>query len=318
MPNDMFRSRLPDDSTSEYCSSELTLNDQNQEGPAEVALACDLEVGMPGVSTTLVSFDGVKFHVPSVLLTMASPLFSDMLRPKKNSSIPRVVPMSGVSATVLDTILRYLYPIPTKPSIKGVAEAASLVQIARRYQFAAVENNILADVTILLAAEPNPLRAWAGAIACGADVARKAAMVRFLQVEDEDFESVKKEAHPALIHATAQQLYDLEIWRAAGIKQGRQAIGAMKFEDCDYSTRRTLVTLVAGNIGSSINPFLHIDIFLPMLAQATGRGVILDPKARQIIIKAIRAEVQSVLTIFQGKPLVMPQSPTQAYTENDC
>jgi hypothetical protein len=277
----------------------------------ETAFERDLQVGMPGVSTTLVSSDGVKFHVPTVLLAMASPFFSDLLQSKKNSSIPAVVTMSGVSAAALDTILRYLYPITPKPSLKDVAEAASLVQIARKYQFAVVENNILADVAILLDAEPNPLRAWVGAIACGADVARKAAMIRFLKVDDEDFWSVQKEARSALTQVTAQQLYDLQMWRATAVKQAKRAIETVKVEHCEFSHQTTFVRLITGNIGN-VNPFVLFDTFFPILAQAKGPAQSVNgqfvpgPQARQIIIKALRAEVQEVLTTSKCKSLIVP------------
>jgi hypothetical protein len=200
-----------DDLTPESRSSETLLDEadrKSDEVPAEKSTNTEraVQIATPGISTTLVSSDGVKFYVPGVLLAMSSPLFSELLQRKKNSSAPSIVTMSRANAATLDTILRYLYPVIPKPTLKDVAEAASLLQVARRYQLAAVENSILTDLAILLDAEPNPLKAWAGAIACDADAARKAAMIRVLQVEDEDFESVKRGAHSALAHATARRL----------------------------------------------------------------------------------------------------------------
>lgn len=306
-----------DDDIPDDCSAVTRLDDDREQQfrkgvslltETSVKSAISPPVGIPG-TTTLVSSDGVKFHVPSVLLMMASPLFNDTPR-SSNPNISPVVTMSGVSAATLDTILRYLYPITPKPKLKDVNEAASLATVARKYQLAAVENSILADVTILLDAEPNPLRAWASAIACGADVARKAAMIRFLQVEDEDFDSVKRQAHSALAHATAQQLYDLEEWRATAIEQARQAITTTKVEGYNAAQRSTFANVVAGHIGK-VNPFLHFDIFLPILVRVVARAGSLDgqwmrnPEGRQKISETIRAEVQMVLSRFRCKPLML-------------
>jgi len=264
------------------------------------------QVETPGITTTLISSDGKKFHVPSVLLAMASPFFADMLWPKRRSSIPSVVTLSGVDAATLNTILRYLYPIIPKPSVENVEEAASLVRVARRYQFAAVENSILADVVILLAAEPNPLRAWAGAIACGADVARKAAMIRFLRVEDEDFDSVERQAHSMLMHATAQQLYDLEMWRTDAIEQAKQAIRTAKVENV-YSTEQAAFRDQMAFYIAKVNPFLHFDIFVPILVRVSNQQRssnaqwMLSPEGRQKIMKTIKSQVQTVLERFQSR-----------------
>lgn len=293
--------------TSETCSLNTVVGDEQGRNGVPVsdeATKRASHVETPGISTTLVTSDGKKFHVPNVLLAMASPFFADMLRPKRRSSIPSVVTLSGVDAATLNMILRYLYPITPKPSVNNVEEAASLVQVARRYQFVAVENSILADVTILLAAEPNPLRAWAGAIACGADVARKAAMIRFLQVEDEDFDSVKRQAHSVLMHATAQQLYDLEMWRTAAIEQAKQAIRTAKVENV-YPGQQTAFEDQMAFYIAKVNPFLHFDIFVSILVRVSNQPRssnvqwMLGPEGRQKIMKTIRSEVQTVLEIFQ-------------------
>jgi len=247
------------------------------------------------------------------LLSIASPIFNQILA---QSTPPSVVTLSGTTAAALDKILRYLYPIVPKPSLKGVEEAASLLKIARRYQIVAVESHIIADMTISLAAEPNPLRAWAGAITCGADVARKAAMMRFLQVEDPDYDSVKSGAYSALEHVTAQHFYDLEMWRFAAIQEARKSIKAMTVLD---NWERLIYPIVIRCI-DEVNPFLHLGVFLAAYARVSGQSQsrsaisLQSPEGRKRLISRMQAEVQNVLSLIQSRKPYLDEGPAKAET----
>jgi BTB/POZ domain len=96
--------------------------------------------------------DGVDFRVFKIILSLASPIFTDMFDiPQPTSEFGRnndelqVVTVSE-NSTVLDLCLRHLYPVPS-PTTAGLWGAHILAEFARKYEVDALESVVARYLT---------------------------------------------------------------------------------------------------------------------------------------------------------------------------
>ena len=124
----------------------------------------------PRADLILKSKDGVHFRVFKIILSFASPIFSDMFSipspASQNSDLGdevQVVPVSE-DAEVLDLSLRHIYPLQT-PDTVTLREANILAEFAHKYQADMLEKAVrryLAD-----SVEDDPVGVYAIAVAYG-------------------------------------------------------------------------------------------------------------------------------------------------------
>jgi len=266
----------------------------------------------PGRFMTLVTSDKMKFTISQSVLGMASPLFGQILRQCATSEPPiTTIPLQDVSSATLDSILHYVYPIIPLHKLKDVPEAIALLEVARRYQFEGVEARLLLDLDIVLDAETNPLRAWAGAIGCGAEVARKKAMIRYLRVEDDDLARITEEAHDTFQWTSGLQLYDLQKWRLAAIPEAKRRVDGIKLALQYCATHnKYFQDLFLSGLMSSINPFAYTDEALLTFARASiaarKRSVrcaqcTADPPDRDEQLNKVQEAVRTTLREFKAR-----------------
>jgi hypothetical protein len=123
------------------------------------------------------------FRVHSFILRLASPFFRTLFQlPQPPSSTPeeKVITMTE-SKEVVDKLLRWIYPVRTKPSVSSIDEAKQLSAAADKLEIECATQPLLESLTVLLAAEPNPLRAWALAVQFKHAAAKRAAALRFIR-----------------------------------------------------------------------------------------------------------------------------------------
>lgn len=113
--------------------------------------------------------DSREFHVHRSILAIASPFFRDMFSlpqpPTGNQALP-VIAMSE-SFTTLDTLLRFVYPVPD-PQVHSLDELVPILNAAFKYDFVYVITTLR---KILLSSESlqrTPMRVFI--IACRYDV----------------------------------------------------------------------------------------------------------------------------------------------------
>lgn len=123
------------------------------------------------------------FRVHSFMLRQASPFFRTLFslpQPSNSSREERVIIMSE-SRDVVDKLLRWIYPLRTRPTLASVEEARALSEAADKLEIDCAIEPILLSLTSLLAAEPNALRAWALAVLFKHESAKLDAALRFIR-----------------------------------------------------------------------------------------------------------------------------------------
>jgi hypothetical protein len=127
------------------------------------------EFTAPDADVVLVSHpDATEFRVHRCILAAASPLFRDMFTLPQPPSSPRstdnlpVIPVTE-NRTILDNLLRFVYPTPDPP-ISTLDELSSLIGAAVKYDFNAVVTTLSTLLVSPTFVEPSPTRAYA--IAC--------------------------------------------------------------------------------------------------------------------------------------------------------
>jgi hypothetical protein len=118
----------------------------------------------------LQSSDKVHFRVFKVVLSLASPIFADMLSiPSPPSQKPldevQVVPLSEHS-TALDAALRHIYPM-RPPKVDPLHDASILAEFARKYQVEALDK-FITDY-LMDSIERDPVGVYAIAVTYGYD-----------------------------------------------------------------------------------------------------------------------------------------------------
>jgi len=145
------------------------------------------------------SADGHDFSVHSVILREASPLFRDMFQLTRTSGgSGGNAPILMIETTsVLDHILRWLYPIYTAPAINEITHALDLLRAVERLQ---IETHSIKECfNAYIIAHPHPLRAWALATRFGYMEARKDAVRRCLATNEDFIDDIPTEM--ALVNA---------------------------------------------------------------------------------------------------------------------
>ncbi|KAF8310318.1 hypothetical protein DL93DRAFT_2230407 [Clavulina sp. PMI_390] len=139
---------------------------------------------LPDGDIVLKSSNGIDFCVHSAILRFASPMFSDMLvlspnDQSSNEKDEKIKPIEvAEDSTVLDIILRALYPIPGPIEFSSDVEAVHVLIALEKYQIACWP---LADAAAKRVATINPsIRAWALAVMADSAEGRALAARRFI------------------------------------------------------------------------------------------------------------------------------------------
>lgn len=118
----------------------------------------------PNADVVLVSTpDLSEFRVHRCILSTASPFFSDLFSlPQPPSDCPERPPVISVaeSSKTLETLLRYVYPIPN-PSISTLDELNLVLGAALKYDFAVVVETLRRLLTAREFLETSPTRVFA-------------------------------------------------------------------------------------------------------------------------------------------------------------
>lgn len=200
----------------------------------------------PGSDVTLVSSDDREFKVHRVILSLASPFFASMfsLPPAPSTSSTNSIIQMVETSSVLEMLLCYTYPTSPKPQISDIAEAVTLIETARKLELHAAEVEVTTRVEKLLALDPNPLKAWALAIRCGAEDARRAAMLRLLILSDSALTEAIDEASADLVWPSALDYYKLLKWRANAVREGQAVDTSCVSEICEKVTAFSFAQLI--------------------------------------------------------------------------
>lgn len=127
------------------------------------------------------SCDNVDFSVHSVLLSLASPVFSDMLKVgstgSTNPSRQDPVPL-GETAEMVALMLNFIYPLPPPP-ISSFDQLNQAFDIVDKYQLKSMKLRLQERMTVPnspVSISADPLRAWAIAATHGLKAETDAAM----------------------------------------------------------------------------------------------------------------------------------------------
>ena len=113
----------------------------------------------PRADVILQSSDGVRFHVFKIILSFASPIFSDMfglpLPASQHSDSDNEVQVVTVSenSEALDLSLRHIYPLQT-PDTVLLREASILAEFADKYQVDTLEKPVRRYLTDSIKHDP--------------------------------------------------------------------------------------------------------------------------------------------------------------------
>lgn len=114
-----------------------------------------------------------EFHVHSCILSAASPFFHDLFtlpQPSETSEKKPRIPVSE-SASVLDTLLRYVYPV-SNPVISSLHDLQAVLEAAAKYDLECAISVLRKILVSPLFLEMSPLRVYA--IACRHDLEEEA------------------------------------------------------------------------------------------------------------------------------------------------
>lgn len=145
-------------------------------------------LSFPDGDTILRSSDKIDFRVDLVLLRRASSFFDDLARlpqpPTANSETALEPIQMEETADVLNIILRHLYPV-VPAAITTSAQAELLLRAVNKLNLSIYSLDHALDAH--LASLP-PLRAWAIAIRYHRATARREAVARYLESEEQPLE----------------------------------------------------------------------------------------------------------------------------------
>ncbi|KAI0255775.1 hypothetical protein BJV78DRAFT_572608 [Lactifluus subvellereus] len=115
-----------------------------------------------GADLILRTSDNVNFRVFKIILSLASPVFADMIK----TSHPAIVVTISEDSKALDLVLRHLYPVKS-PTSTGVElhDACILAEFARKYRVEGLDFVISRYVTDAI--ETDPVGAYAIAVTYG-------------------------------------------------------------------------------------------------------------------------------------------------------
>jgi len=208
-------------------------------------------IDLRGSDVTLISCDKAKFRVHQNILAVASPVFEGMFDLATSSTPTVEVPMVE-SASVLETLIRFLYPISPRAELVTIDQARPVLEAARKFELRSVQTDICRHLRDILAKESNPLRAWALAISFGDETARQSAMLRILCVNDDQLPTLVTQAVEDFRCVSARDYVLLLQWRMDAVKEAREIIMIC-------GTHRWSTGALSDICGSSANPFILWD-----------------------------------------------------------
>jgi len=170
---------------------------------------------------TLISCDNAKFRIHQRTLSIASPFFEGMFNLATSSAPTVEIPMAE-SASVLETLIRFLYPISPRAELITIDQARPVLQAAQKLELNSVESDIRRLIRDILAEDSNPLRAWALAISCDEETSRQSAMLQFLCVNDNQLPTLVAQAVEELQYVSGKNYVQLLQWRVDAIKEARE------------------------------------------------------------------------------------------------
>jgi hypothetical protein len=177
-------------------------------------------IDLRGSDVTLISCDNARFRVHQSILSVASTVFEDMFDIATSSTATVDIPMAE-SASVLETLIRFLYPISPRAELVTIDQARPVLEAARKFELRSVQTDIRRYLRDVLAKDPNPLRAWALAISLEDETARQSAMLRLLCVDDDKLSALTGQALEELQFVTAKEHALLLRWRVTAVKEAR-------------------------------------------------------------------------------------------------
>jgi len=208
-------------------------------------------IDLRGSDVTLISCDKAKFRVHQNILAVASPVFEGMFDLATSSTPTVEVPMAE-SASVLETLIRFLYPISPKTELSTIDQVKPALEAARKFELRSVETDICRHLRDILAKDPNPLRAWALAISLEDEAARQSAMLRILCVNNDQLPALVTQAVEGFRCVSARDYVLLLQWRMDAVKEAREIIMI-----CGVHHWHTAP--LSDVCGSSTNPFILWD-----------------------------------------------------------
>lgn len=220
---------------------------------SDVLFDKDVLVDFPDSDMTVFATDGAQFNVHQVMLSVASPRFKNLFRSQQPLPKSDYLQMTD-DGWVLDALFRVIYATPPKYRITSITEASTILKAARQLELRTVEAELISQVEKLLEKTKNPLQAWARAIHCDAEDARKAAILRYLHLEEDLIPELIKEASDDLRWATARDHYRLVEWRKKAIVSAR-AIGTEYVSAICTSKKSISLDKVIGAVIQEGNPF---------------------------------------------------------------
>ncbi|KAL5634368.1 hypothetical protein ACGC1H_002434 [Rhizoctonia solani] len=145
-----------------------------------------------GGDLTIRSSDGIDFNVHSVLLSLASPTFTDLL---KSTNLDETVRFSE-RAELLALVLKFIYPVPS-PVISSHKLLSDALRVADKYQLTSMKARLREQLKMVdspVSAYSNPLAAVCVASVHGftpeADLATHAALKQYDFGKPEDLKTL--------------------------------------------------------------------------------------------------------------------------------
>jgi hypothetical protein len=235
-------------------------SDQQSTHLSEADLKDEVLIDLRGSDVTLISCDGARFQVHQNTLSLASPFFEGMFDLAKSSTPTVEIPMVE-TASVLETLIRFIYPISPRAEIVTIDQVKHTLEAAHKLELYSVEDEVRRHLHDMLASDTNPLRAWALAVILDEDVSRKSAMLRFLCLDNDQLSSVAAQALEELQSISAKDYTLLLKWRADTVNQAH-AIIMPRSRNCPrhHDTHR-----LSDICESSANPFILLDHPKPLV-----------------------------------------------------
>jgi len=209
-------------------------------------------IDMPGFDVTLISCDNAKFRVHRSILSVASPFFEGMFD-IATSSTPKVEITMAECASVLETLVRFIYPISPRSELVTINQVRPVLHAAEKLEMHSIEGDIRSRLRDMLANDSNPLRAWALATSFDEEASRQSAMLRFLCVDDDKLPTLVSQAIEAFQYVSAGDYVLLLRWRADAIKEARAIRMTKTGRVCGSH-----MSIYSSSVGASVRPLSDI------------------------------------------------------------
>ncbi|EIW79745.1 hypothetical protein CONPUDRAFT_74099 [Coniophora puteana RWD-64-598 SS2] len=138
----------------------------------------------PGADFILRTSDGVDFRVFRAVLSLASPVFKDMLslpQPTLPSTPETPVVTISENSAVLEPLLLFFYPA-VPPTIESLEDVRIMLLTATKYDFEAAIQEVSTQLVSPRFLETNPIGVYCVACHCGLEAEAKAAALQALNI----------------------------------------------------------------------------------------------------------------------------------------